>query len=784
MTDKKNESVTFEGNNSQDIPSDIKTKTLESGIEATQTIGHYRILEKIGEGGMGEVYRAEQTEPMRRTVALKVIKLGMDSKEVVARFESERQALALMDHPCIAKVFDAGLTDTGRPYFVMEFVKGIPITEYCNSHRLNNDERLELLVHVCRGIQHAHQKGIIHRDIKASNVIVTTLEDKPVPKIIDFGVAKAVSQRLTERTVFTEMGQLIGTPEYMSPEQADLTGVDIDTRTDVYSLGVLLYELIVGVLPFDSVSLREAGFEEIRRMLKEDEPLKPSTRLTSPGFDSNVAADQRQTDISTLSRQLKVDLDWITMKAMAKDRTERYASASELAEDILRHLRNEPVLAGPPSAAYRIKKYVRRHRVGVAAAGFITLALVAGIVGTSLNLSRALKAERMAKEEAEATRQVSDFLEDLFVVSDPGEAQGKTITAADILDKGAEKIETELASQPKIQSRLMETMGRVYRNMGLYDKAAPILEKTLTLKQSVYGEKHTEVADVLHTQGILFELQGKYDEAETSFRRSIEIREDILGPEDLQVARSQNSLAIIFFHKGRYEEAEPLLKESLAIKEKVLGPDHPNVGNTLLNLGVLYQYLDKKEEAESYLVRAVKIAEKTLGEDHPDLGTSYNNLGSLYESMGKYTEAKDCYIRTKAIWEKVLEPGHSDIGIILHNLGNLARNQKKFTDAEPYYLKSLKIFTQAFGENHAYVAYSLREQAVLYREMERHEEAESLFEKALKIFEETQGPEHLNVAETLRNYAELLRKTGREKEAEVMEDRSAKIFSKFQDKKE
>jgi len=339
MSDKKIKSLLSNEKKAQSSSEDIKaTKTISpSSASSPEVIGNYRIIQKLGGGGMGEVYEAEQTEPIRRRVALKIIKWGMDTGQVVARFESERQALALMDHPSIAKVFDAGATEKGRPFFVMECVKGVPITEYCDTNRLINRQRLDLFIQVCEGIQHAHQKGIIHRDIKASNVLVTIQDDRPVPKIIDFGVAKAISQRLTERTMFTELGQLIGTPEYMSPEQAEMTGLDVDTRTDVYSLGVLMYELLVGVLPFESDELRRVGFDEIRRRIREQEPLKPSTRLTTPGFDTDHAIKSRQTDLSALTKQLKGELDWITMKAMAKDRMQRYASASELAADVTRY---------------------------------------------------------------------------------------------------------------------------------------------------------------------------------------------------------------------------------------------------------------------------------------------------------------------------------------------------------------------------------------------------------------------------------------------------------------
>jgi serine/threonine protein kinase/Tfp pilus assembly protein PilF len=764
--------------------SDKETKSISprtishTGSEIPDNIGNYRIIQKLGEGGMGEVYEAEQTEPIRRRVALKIIKWGMDTKQVVARFESERQALALMNHPHIAKVFDAGATEQGRPFFVMECVKGVPVTEYCDTHRLNNRQRLELFNKVCDGIQHAHQKGIIHRDIKTSNVLVTIQDDKPVPKIIDFGVAKAVAQRLTERTLFTEMGQLIGTPEYMSPEQAEMTGLDIDTRTDVYSLGVLLYELLVGVLPFESDDLRSAGFDEIRRKIREEEPPKPSTRLTTPGFDTTHTLKNRQTDLSTLEKQLKGELDWITMKAMAKDRTQRYASASELAADVTRYLKHEPVVAGPPSASYRLKKYIRRHKVGVAAGTLVMLAMVAGITGTTIGLLKARKAERKALEEAETALRVSDFLVGLFEVSDPGEARGNSITAREILDKGAGKIEAELQGQPRIRSRLMETMGRVYRNLGLYDQAAPILEKSLSLKREAYGEDHLEVSAGLHTLAVLYDTQGKFEKAESSFRESLAIKEKLLGQDHPDVARSLNSIAVVYWNQGKYGEAEQLFQRSLAIKENALGPDDPEVGNTLTNLGILYHLQQKFDEAEPLFKRALAISEKVLGADHPDVASNLNNLGSLYEDMGKPEEAEPLYERALAIWEKALGPEHSDVGITLHNLANLYRDQGKFDKAEPYYRRSLDIWEKALGEDHPYVGYSMRERANLYRDRGLHDDAEALYKRALKIFEESMGADHLNVAETLEQYALLLRETGRAGEAESLEARAKTIRDK------
>ena len=384
------------------------TPTRDSPLHPTQ-IGPYRILEPLGEGGMGVVYLAEQQQPIRRRVALKVIKLGMDTREVVARFESERQALALMDHPNIAKVFDAGTTDDGRPYFAMERVPGVRITDYCDRHRLSNPARLRIFGDVCAAIQHAHQKGLIHRDIKPSNVLVMVQDGQPVPKVIDFGVAKATNQRLSEKTVFTWQGMLIGTPEYMSPEQAEMSGLDVDTTTDIYSLGVLLYELLVGALPFDQATLRRAGYAEIQRIIREEEPVRPSTRLSSLGATASEVAARRQTDLGSLQRQLRGDLDWIALKAMEKDRTRRYQSASELAADVARHLADDPVVARPPSVPYRLTKLLRKNKVPVAAATVVFLALLAGL-GASTSFFLREQAARIAEADQRTVAQWQSYV--------------------------------------------------------------------------------------------------------------------------------------------------------------------------------------------------------------------------------------------------------------------------------------------------------------------------------------------------------------------------------------
>jgi len=419
-------------------------------------IGPYRLLEKIGEGGMAEVWRAEQTTPVHRTVAIKLIKAGMETKAMIARFESERQALALMDHPAIARVFDAGATAEGMPYFVMEYVPGMPITEYCDKYRLSTRERLELFMQVCEGVQHAHQKAIIHRDLKPSNVLITVQDGTPAVKIIDFGVAKALAQRLTEKTMFTEMGMLVGTPEYMSPEQAELTGRNVDTRTDVYSLGLILYELLVGALPFDSKELRKAGFAEILRRIREEDPPRPSTRFRTLGDGLAASARNRKTEPGMLTRQLQVDLDWIAMKALEKDQTRRYGSPSDLAAEIGRYLRDEPVLASPPSVAYRAGKFVRRHRAAVAASALVGLAVSGGLVMTLREARRARAAEARAEQRFNEVRKLANSY--LFELHDAiRDLPGSTAARGLLVKRALEYLDSlsrEKGSDPGLQREL------------------------------------------------------------------------------------------------------------------------------------------------------------------------------------------------------------------------------------------------------------------------------------------------------------------------------------------
>jgi eukaryotic-like serine/threonine-protein kinase len=489
-------------------------------------IGPYKLLQQIGEGGMGVVFMAEQSHPIQRTVALKIIKPGMDTRQVIARFEAERQALAMMDHPNIAKVLDAGTTDSGRPYFVMELVQGVPITKYCDEKHLSLRERLELMLPVCQAIQHAHQKGLIHRDIKPSNVLVAEYDNHAVPKVIDFGVAKAMSQKLTERTMFTEFGQVLGTMEYMSPEQSKLNQLDIDTRSDIYSLGVLIYELLTGSTPFEGKRLHAAAFDEMLRIIREEEPPKPSTRVSSSDTLPSIAAN-RHTEPAKLSKDVRGELDWIVMKALEKDRDRRYDSANNLAADLERYLRNETVQACPVSAIYRFRKFVRRHKFGVAASAAIAVAVFAGITGTTYGLIWALR-ERTAAQanaalattQAVRSEQVAQFLKDMLKGVAPSKALGRDTTMLrEIVDTTAARIDKDLGDQPEVQIELRLILGKVYFDLQLYKEMEKNARRTLELARERIGNENVAVADALGQLGQALMFLRLTDEARGSASR-------------------------------------------------------------------------------------------------------------------------------------------------------------------------------------------------------------------------------------------------------------------------
>ncbi|MCX6953027.1 MAG: serine/threonine-protein kinase, partial [Verrucomicrobia bacterium] len=538
-----------------------------AGEKPGDWIGRYKLLDQIGEGGCGVVYMAEQVEPVRRRVALKIIKPGMDTRSVIARFEAERQALALMDHPNIAKVFDAGATGSGRPYFVMELVRGTKITTYCDEHALPTEDRLKLFIQVCQAVQHAHQKGIIHRDLKPANILVTTAENcAPSPIVIDFGIAKATTnQPLTDKTLFTAFEMLIGTPAYMSPEQAVQGSVDVDTRTDIYSLGVLLYELLTGTTPFDAGELLKAGLDEVRRAIREQDPARPSARLGRMTREQQTTvAQRRKAEPPGLIRVMSGDLDWITMKALEKNRARRYETASGLAADVNRFLINETVAARPPSASYRLRKAVSRHKLLFVVLGSVALLLVASLTAIAASLSK----ERQARREADAdrlkalaeagkSRQVTQFLEEMLQGVGPSVALGRDTTLLrEILDKTAARAEKELADQPATLAELQSRIGDVYLQLALYADSEKMVRSAWAIYQRLYGEQNrVEVAATLKQLGQVLQKQSRYPEAEKSLRDALARQRALFGAEHREVAATLNELSSVLYVEAQYVEA-------------------------------------------------------------------------------------------------------------------------------------------------------------------------------------------------------------------------------------
>jgi len=546
-----------------------------------QRIGCYRLLRVLGEGGMGVVYLAEQEDAIRRRVALKVIKPGMDSKRVIARFENERQALALMDHPSIAQVYDAGTTEAGRPYFAMEYVKGSPITEYCDRHKLGIEDRLRLFQQVCAAVHHAHQRGIIHRDIKPSNILVSTEADTATPKIIDFGVAKATGKSLTERTLYTEDSQLLGTPEYMSPEQADMVNEDIDTRSDIYSLGALLYVLLAGILPYDSETFRQGGVEHVRKMIRETDPKTPSTRLTKLGREASELAELRRMEVRALAKRLHKELEWIPLKAMRKDRSERYRSAIELADDIGNYLNGAPLIAGPPGTLYRFKKFVRRNAGLSAAVLAVAVVLILGLAGTTAMYFRAdrlrveaqASAEREASARAEAERAlaqaqaVSDFLvKDILGEESFSEAQ--ELDFDHVLDITSEKLEGKFLDQPLVAARILHAVGQRYYGIGKFELARKHLERAYQIRLQHLGPEHSHVIRTANTLCFAYWNLDRHDDAIRIWNKQIDILGKAYGETYGWRMLFMHNIGTVYMSLGRRAEAEALFDEVLALCER------------------------------------------------------------------------------------------------------------------------------------------------------------------------------------------------------------------------
>ncbi len=607
-------------------------------------IGRYRLLERLGEGGCGVVYQAEQQEPMRRLVALKIIKPGMDSRQVLARFEAERQVLALMDHPNIARVFDAGESEAGHPYFVMELVKGQRITDYCNSAKLSTQERLALFVQVCQAVQHAHQKGIIHRDIKPSNILMSSHDGKAVPKVIDFGIAKATSrQTLGNQTTFTAFDQFIGTPAYMSPEQAGANNADIDTRSDIYALGVLLYEMLTGHTPFESRELMEKGFEEIRRIIRETDPPRPSARLsTLAAEERTTVAEQRQTKSLRLIEQIRGDLDWIVMKALEKEPERRYETAIAFGADVTRYLGDEPVIARPPTQSYRLRKLVQRHKLGFAAGAAILVSLVAGLLVSLVLYFRELKAER----EATALNQ--------FVIGDiltrgMGVRHGSlTIALSEsnptfhlILTRAIKKVPETFKGQPLEEAAIDLALGDTLIQMGDAAAAVPVFERSLQIRKQMLEANAPLTWEVMGKLGQAYLVTGKSDQGVAILKEL-----QASSPRSESSSRGQliamNDLACGYLALGDLPGAVSLLEKTVERDKAMLGPSDRETLAATVNLALAYRFAGPPQSTNvvPLLEEAMRIAKSSLGADDPDTLEIMHNLAVMYqETSGKTSQA-------------------------------------------------------------------------------------------------------------------------------------------------
>jgi len=765
-------------------------------------IGPYRLLGILGQGGMGTVYRAEQSEPVNRKVALKVIRENFTSAMANIRFAAERQAMARLNHVNVGQIFEAGTTEEGWPYFVMEHIDGADLLAYCDQRRLPLEDRLRLFMGVCMGVQHAHQRGIMHRDLKPQNVLVTEIDGRPLAKVIDFGIARALDGSLTGTAQLTSAG-MIGTPAYMSPEALPMSGgtLDLDTRTDVYALGIILYELLCGGRPFREL---EGKFVKLMIGVTQRDPPKPSASFAAmPEAKRSEMAERRRADPADLAEEMRGDLDWIVSMAIARDREERYGSASEFAADIERYLTLEPVVASPPSWRYVLRKFVRRNRLQVAAASAVATALVLAVIGTSVGMVRANQEADRANIEAERanrTARIADesagFLADLFAASEVGDdadtarklvdvhdgelwtqvrRTGDGLTAREVLDIGAKMSRDSLEKQPRLRARMMYNIAASYINLRLYREAVPLLLEAIEIRKDLDNTVPNSTALFHFTLGEAYVEQGRYDEGLDAHQTALAIRAFNDDTRDFLVAESHFEIGRIYNRQGRYREAETPLRDALAMREQIYGMNSRSVAETADELALMYTDQGQFDLAEPLYQRALAIAEEMDGPNSSSVATKLNNFALMYDSRGRSEEAVPLYLRGLEITEGRFGPDHQNLAPSLNNLALVYDRLGQHEEAEALFRRALAINIRVLGPDHPTVGICLNNLAVVLGHRGLYEDAEPHFQRALAIYEDKLGTDHPRYARTLFRYAEWHIAQGLLTEAVPMLERAMEI---------